>query len=72
MKAVVYEEYGFADVLHLAEVDEPAPNEDEVLVRVHAASINSADWDMLRGRFPRSGLRRPKTRILGADIAGRV
>ena len=72
MKAVVYEEYGSADVLHLARVEEPTVNEDEVLVRVHAASINSADWDMLRGRFPRSGLRRPRVKILGADIAGRV
>jgi NADPH:quinone reductase-like Zn-dependent oxidoreductase len=50
MKAVVYEEFGSPDVLHLADVDKPTLNEDEVLVRVHAASINSADWDMLRGR----------------------
>lgn len=72
MKAVVFEEYGSADVLHLADVDVPTVNEDEVLVRVHTASINSADWDMLRGRFPRSGLHRSKIKILGVDVAGRV
>lgn len=72
MKAVVYEEYGPSDVLQMTDVATPSVRSDEVLVRVHAASINSADWDMLTGRFPRQGLRRPKYRILGADIAGRV
>ena len=75
MKAVVYENYGTPDVLELREIDKPVPGDDEVLVEVYAASINSWDWDMLTGtpleyRFF-SGLLRPKkTRILGCDIAG--
>lgn len=75
MKAVICHRYGSPDDLELAEVERPAPNEDEVLVRVHAASVNSWDWDLLRGRpyLARIGaLRRPRHKILGADIAGRV
>jgi len=77
MKAVVYTKYGSPDVLQLKEVDKPIPKDDEVLIKVHAASINSWDWDMLTGRPLEyrllSGILRPtKTKILGCDIAGRI
>lgn len=77
MKAVVYTEYGSADVLQLTEVEKPAPANDEVLVQVHAASVNAADWRMMRAdpflvRLY-AGLFKPtKFQTLGADIAGRV
>jgi NADPH:quinone reductase-like Zn-dependent oxidoreductase len=47
MKAIVYTKYGSPDVLHLEEVKKPAINEDQVLVKVHAASINAGDWHLL-------------------------
>jgi NADPH:quinone reductase-like Zn-dependent oxidoreductase len=76
MKAFVYERYGPPERLRLAEVDAPVPTADQVLVRVLAASVNAADWHMLRGRplFSRAtlGLLRPKHRVLGVDVAGRV
>ena len=77
MKAIVYTEYGPPDVLQLKEVEKPTPKEDEVLVQVHAASVNYPDWAFLRGkpflvRLMSGGLLEPKYRILGADIAGRV
>jgi NADPH:quinone reductase-like Zn-dependent oxidoreductase len=76
MKAIVRDRYGSPDVVHMGEIDTPAPGDDQVLVRVHAASLNTADSDLLRGR-PRvarlgTGLRRPKTRRVGLDVAGRV
>jgi NADPH:quinone reductase-like Zn-dependent oxidoreductase len=77
MKAIVYAKYGPPDVLELREVEKPTPKEDEVLVKVHAASVNAADWHILRGkpflvRLMGFGLLRPKNKILGSDIAGRV
>ena len=76
MKAFVYERYGPPETLRMAEVDTPAPGADEVLVKVLGASVNAADWHMLRGEplFSRAtlGLLRPKHKILGVDIAGRV
>ena len=77
MKAIVYNKYGSPDVLELKEVEKPAPKDNEVLIKVHAASINSRDWDMLTGRPLEyrlmSGLLKPtKTEILGCDIAGRI
>ncbi|NQW17332.1 MAG: NAD(P)-dependent alcohol dehydrogenase [Chloroflexi bacterium] len=75
MKAIVYREYGSPDVLKLEEVPTPTPLDDEVLVKVRAASINSWDWDQLRGirGFTRlSGFRKPRNNILGVDIAGVV
>jgi NADPH:quinone reductase-like Zn-dependent oxidoreductase len=76
MKAFIYERYGPPEALRLAEVDKPAPDAGEVLVKVLAASVNAADWHMLRGKplFSRAtlGLLRPKHQILGVDIAGRV
>jgi NADPH:quinone reductase-like Zn-dependent oxidoreductase len=76
MKAFVYEQYGPPERLRMAEVDKPVPNADAVLVKVLAASVNAADWHVLRGRplFSRAtlGLLRPKHQVLGVDIAGRV
>ena len=77
MRAIVYEEYGSPDVLNLQDVEKPAPKEDEVLVKVHAASVNAADWHLMRAdpplvRLMGFGLLRPMNTILGADLAGRV
>ena len=76
MKAIVYQKYGPPDVLQLKDVTKPVPGDDEVLVRVHAASANPADWHVMRGDpfFIRLALGplKPKHPILGADIAGRV
>ena len=77
MKAVVIERYGRpADVLRIAEVDEPVPKDNEVLVNVHAAGVNDWDWGLVRGRpLPFRmliGLRKPKIKIPGVDVAGRV
>jgi NADPH:quinone reductase-like Zn-dependent oxidoreductase len=76
MKAIVYTKYGPPEVLQLKEVEEPAPKDDEVLIKVHAASVNAADWHVLRAkpfiaRFF-TGLLKPRFPILGADVAGRV
>jgi len=76
MRAFVYERYGPPERLRMDEVDKPAPNADQVLVKVLAASVNAADWHLLRGKplFSRAtlGLLRPKHKILGGDIAGQV
>jgi NADPH:quinone reductase-like Zn-dependent oxidoreductase len=76
MKAVVMERYGTPEVLELREVATPTPKDDEVLVRVHAASVNDWDWGLLRGKpfinRMLNGLLRPRLRIIGGDIAGRV
>jgi len=77
MNAIVYTKYGPPDVLHLVEVKKPALNEEKVLVKVYAASINAVDWHMLTADpFPMRligvGLFKPKNTILGADIAGCV
>jgi NADPH:quinone reductase-like Zn-dependent oxidoreductase len=77
MKAIVCTKYGSPDVLHLQEVAKPAPKDDEVLIKIHAASVNSRDWRMMRAnpffmRLMPGGLLRPKNKILGTDVAGRV
>ena len=74
MKAIVCTKYGPPDVLELKEVEKPTPKEDEALVRVHAASLNAADFEMLRGTWSArfGGLLKPKHKILGSDIAGRI
>lgn len=76
MKAIVYHEYGSPDVLNLEEVQKPIPRDNEVLIKVHAASVNDWDWGLLRGTpFLNRllfGLLRPRIKILGVDIAGRV
>jgi NADPH:quinone reductase-like Zn-dependent oxidoreductase len=79
MKAFVLRSYGSADQLELADVDTPVPVGDEVLVRVRASSVNPYDWHLMRGEpyvarlMPGPmGLRGPKLRILGCDVAGEV
>ena len=76
MKAIVYQKYGPPDVLKLEEVEKPTPKDDEVLIKVQAASVNPLDWHFLRATpfFARvaTGLLKPKRQILGADLAGRV
>ena len=76
MKAIVNTQYGSPDVLQLKEIERPTPTDDEVLVKVYAVSVNSADLHLLRAdpfliRLS-SGLFKPKNKILGSDIAGRV
>lgn len=76
MKAVVYTKYGSADVVEIKEIEKPAPKEDEVLVKVLAASANAYDWHFLSAdifliRFG-GGFFKPKNTRLGADMAGRV
>jgi NADPH:quinone reductase-like Zn-dependent oxidoreductase len=76
MKAFVYRKYGLPDVLRLEEIENPVPQGNEILVRVHAVALNTADWYSLRGkpfllRFE-AGLLRPRNRVLGFDVAGRV
>ena len=76
MKAFTYEKYGPPETLRMVEVEKPAPEADEVLVKVLATSVNPADWHSMRGKpiFSRAtlGLMRPKHKILGVDIAGQV
>jgi len=77
MKAIVYHNYGSPDVLKLEEIQKPTPKDNEVLVKVHAASVNAYDWHLLSAdfflvRLMGGGLLKPKNTILGADIAGRV
>lgn len=77
MKAIIYYEYGSADVLKLKEVAKPTPADNEVLVKVHASSVNAADWRMMRADpfLARlyAGLFKPtRFHTLGVDIAGRV
>lgn len=75
MKALIYTQYGTPDVLQLKEVEKPQPKDDEVLVKVHAVSLNDWDFGLLHGDFVNrilNGLRRPKRQILGSDIAGHV
>ncbi|MCB8983484.1 MAG: NAD(P)-dependent alcohol dehydrogenase [Ardenticatenaceae bacterium] len=73
MKAVIFTKYGSQDVLQLAEIEKPAPQADEVLVKIAATAVNPADNHLLSGmlRFS-SGLLKPKNQIPGSDIAGRV
>src|SRR5215207_754219 len=76
MKAIVYTEYGSPDVLQVTDVEKPAPTDNEVLVKVNAASANPADWHLMRAEpfLARlaNGLLKPKNTKLGADVAGQV
>jgi NADPH:quinone reductase-like Zn-dependent oxidoreductase len=76
MRAIVHDTYGPPSVLQLQEIDKPVVRDDDVLVRVHAVSVNPADWHFLTGTpyvmRVATGLSKPKTRILGMDLAGRV
>jgi NADPH:quinone reductase-like Zn-dependent oxidoreductase len=76
MKAIVLTEYGSPDVLQLEEVEKPTPMVDEVLVKVHAASVNARDWHLMRAdpflvRLM-TGLLKPKNKMFGSDVSGRV
>ncbi|MCK4980339.1 MAG: NAD(P)-dependent alcohol dehydrogenase, partial [Candidatus Delongbacteria bacterium] len=76
MKAIIYEKYGTPDVLQFKEVDKPTPKDNEVLIKIHAASVNAYDWHFLTAdifliRFM-GGLLKPKDPRLGADMAGRI
>ena len=75
MEAVVYTRYGPPEVLRMTDVETPVPRGDEVLVKVHAVSLNASDWEALRGKplYSRiGGPFRPRYHILGSDISGRV
>src|SRR5260370_41569589 len=77
MKAVVQDRFGPPDVLQLTDTDMPEVGASDVLVRVHAAALNPADWHILRGdplvaRLMGVGLTRPKARVAGIDAAGGV
>lgn len=81
MKAIVYTRYGSPDVLHLAEVAKPTPNDDEVLVKVHATTVTAGDTRMRSFTVPASqwlfarlylGIRKPRRPILGMELAGEV
>ena len=79
MKAIVQDTYGSADVLKFADIDRPVPKDNEVLIRVHAAGLHRGDWHIMTGLpylirlvVPSLGLRRPKVRVRGMDVAGTV
>jgi NADPH:quinone reductase-like Zn-dependent oxidoreductase len=75
MKAIVHERYGRPEVLELREVDMPVVEDQQVLVRVHASSVNPAEWYGVTGPFfarPSSGLLKPKRKLIGGDLSGTV
>jgi NADPH:quinone reductase-like Zn-dependent oxidoreductase len=76
MKAIVFKEYGPPDLLRFNDIAKPTPKDDEVLVEVHAASVNYIDWQVLRGKSfllrLLNGLRKPRHNVLGDDVAGRI
>jgi NADPH:quinone reductase-like Zn-dependent oxidoreductase len=76
MKAIVYHRYGSSDVLRCEDIEKPAPGDDEVLIKVRAASVNPRDWHCMRGSpyiaRMQFGLRKPKAPWLGVDVAGQV
>jgi len=75
LKAIVYTKYGGPEVLQLKEIEKPYPEDDEVLIKVHAVSINDWDFGLLEGDFINrmlNGFLKPKRKILGSDISGRV
>ena len=76
MKAIIYHNYGPPDVLKYEEIEKPTPGDNDVLIRIRAASVNPLDWHFMRGTpyFMRlmAGLSKPKSGRLGADVAGEV
>lgn len=76
MKAIVYREYGGPEVLRYEEVEKPVPTDDEVLIKVHTASVNPIDWRLMSGKPAplrlAMGLRKPKSGRPGVDMAGEV
>ena len=76
MKAIVYHQYGSPDVLKCEEIEKPVPRDDEVLIKVRAASVNPLDWRLMKGK-PHIlrllfGLRKPRSGRPGIDVAGEV
>src|SRR5213078_2122740 len=75
MKAIRFCEYGSPDVIKFEDVEKPVPNDDQVLIKVRAASLNFIDPGVMRGPWPlrvMSGLRKPEKTRLGTDVAGQV
>ena len=77
MKAMVYTKYGSPDVLQFKEVEKPVPGDDEVLIKIHAASVNAYDWHLLTAdiflvRLMGPGLLKPRNTRLGVDVSGRI
>src|SRR5215211_6454578 len=79
MKAIVQDRYGGPDVLEFSDIDQPIPNDNEVLVQVQAAGLHRGDWHVMTGLpylirlvVPDLGLRKPKVPVRGMDLAGRV
>ena len=77
MKAIVQDTYGSPDVLELRDIDKPTVGDEDVLVRVHATSVGAAVWHLMTGlpylvRISGYGLRKPRIRVPGTDVAGRV
>src|SRR5205807_3552312 len=77
MQAIIQDQYGSADVLKLRQVDKPAVGRDDVLVRVRAAGLHIGDWHVMTGqpylmRIIGFGIRAPKARVRGIDVAGVV
>ena len=76
MKAIVQDRYGSAEVLESRDIEKPEIGDGDVLVRVHAASIHVGDWILMTGSpylmRMATGLRKPKNRVPGTDIAGTV
>jgi NADPH:quinone reductase-like Zn-dependent oxidoreductase len=74
MKAIVYEKYGSPDILELKEVEQPIPKDNQIMIEIYAVSLNSADLDYLRGYWMArpTGILKPRFKILGTDVAGRV
>ena len=75
MKAIIHREYGSPDVLRFEDVEKPVPNDNQVLIKVRAASLNPIDGHLMRAPFPLrliTGLRKPKKTLLGADVGGQI
>jgi NADPH:quinone reductase-like Zn-dependent oxidoreductase len=75
MKAIIYTQYGGPEVLQIREIEKPEPKDDEVLIKVYVVSLNDWDWGLLQGDFVNrllNGILKPKRKILGSDIAGRI
>jgi NADPH:quinone reductase-like Zn-dependent oxidoreductase len=76
MRAIIHETYGSADVLQAQDIETPSIGDDEVLVRVHAASVHVGDWILMTGKpwvmRLATGLRKPKNQVPGTDVAGTV
>lgn len=77
MKAIICAKYGLPDVFELKEVEKPVPNENEILIKIHTASINAYDWRLMKAepfmvRFMGGGVLKPKKQIPGVDISGRI